>query len=161
MHFIIRQRTYVCFPTSIMRSTCNLWTWVYVDKETACLKYAYKFKGCIVYMLSYCSSRPESQLFEGQQQEEEEQHQLNREPADDIVKRQLINNLAKHVLFSKNLTTSQPVVLLHPYHSSDSQHWFPTPMPLSAKCDLALFILSLLIWLKYWTTYNALWGLSL
>lgn len=73
-------------------------------------------------MLSYYSSRPESQLFEGQQHEEEEQHQLNRELPDDIVKRQLINNLAKHVLFSKKLTTSQPVVLLHPNHSSDSSN---------------------------------------
>lgn len=65
-----------------------------------------------VYMLSYYSSRPDAQLFEGQQQQEEEQ-QLNRELPDDILRRQLINNLAKHVLFSKKITPSQPVDLLH------------------------------------------------
>lgn len=58
-----------------------------------------------VYMLSCYCSRPDAQLFEGQQQQEEEQ-QLNRELPDDILRRQLINNLAKHVLFSKKLNTA-------------------------------------------------------
>lgn len=49
------------------------------------------------------SSRPDAQLFNGQEEE-----QLNRELHDDIYRRQLINNLAKHVLFSKKFTTTQP-----------------------------------------------------
>lgn len=57
----------------------------------------------------YCS-RPDAQLFE--QQQEEEEQQVNRELPDDLVRRQLINNLAKHVLFSKKLTTLQTVELL-------------------------------------------------
>lgn len=65
-----------------------------------------------VYMLRYYSSRPDAQLFEGQEEE-----QLNRELPDDILRRQLINNLAKHVLFSKNLSTPQPVDLMSPNYS--------------------------------------------
>lgn len=42
------------------------------------------------------SFRPDAQLFGGQEEE-----QLNRELPDDILRRQVINNLAKHVLFSK------------------------------------------------------------
>lgn len=45
--------------------------------------------------------RPDAQLIEGGQRQEEEQ-QLNRELPDDIVRRQLIHNLAKHVIFSKD-----------------------------------------------------------
>lgn len=60
-------------------------------------------------MSSYDSSRPDAQLFEGQEEE-----QVDRELPDDIMRRQVINNLAKHVLFSKTLTTTQPVHLLHP-----------------------------------------------
>lgn len=52
-----------------------------------------------VYMLSCSYSRPDAQPFEGQEEE------LNRELPDEILRRQLINNLAKHVLFSKTLTT--------------------------------------------------------
>lgn len=49
--------------------------------------------------LSPC--RPDAQLIEGGQRQQEEQ-QLNRELPDDIVRRQLIHNLAKHVIFSKD-----------------------------------------------------------
>uniref|UniRef100_A0A671YA69 Glycerol-3-phosphate acyltransferase 1, mitochondrial n=1 Tax=Sparus aurata TaxID=8175 RepID=A0A671YA69_SPAAU len=54
-----------------------------------------------VYMLRYYSSRPDAQLFEGQEEE-----QLNRELPDDILRRQLINNLAKHVLFTANKSSA-------------------------------------------------------
>ncbi|KAI4807800.1 hypothetical protein KUCAC02_027585, partial [Chaenocephalus aceratus] len=43
------------------------------------------------------SAQPDAQLFEGQEEE-----QQNREMPEDIVRRQLINNLAKHVLFTAN-----------------------------------------------------------
>lgn len=57
---------------------------------------------------SYCYSfRPDAQLFEGQEEE-----QINRELPDDIFRRQLINNLAKHVLFSKKSAITQLVILL-------------------------------------------------
>lgn len=59
-------------------------------------------------------SRPGDQLFEGQQQEEQ---QLNGELPDDILRRQIINSLAKHVIFSKKLATLQFVDLLHPMSS--------------------------------------------
>lgn len=42
-------------------------------------------------------SRPDAQLFEGRQEEQ----QLNGELPDDILRRQIINSLAKHVIFSK------------------------------------------------------------
>lgn len=48
----------------------------------------------------YYPSRPDAQLFDGQEEE-----QVNRELPEDISRRQLINNLAKHVLFSKKITT--------------------------------------------------------
>lgn len=54
------------------------------------------------HMLACYLSRPDAQLFDGQ---EEEEQQVNRELPDDIFRRQLINNLAKHVLFSKKITT--------------------------------------------------------
>ncbi|XP_070783315.1 glycerol-3-phosphate acyltransferase 1, mitochondrial isoform X2 [Enoplosus armatus] len=47
------------------------------------------------------SAQPEAQLFEGQEEE-----QLNRELPDDILRRQLINNLAKHVLFTANKSSA-------------------------------------------------------
>uniref|UniRef100_A0A8C9ZBK1 Glycerol-3-phosphate acyltransferase 1, mitochondrial n=1 Tax=Sander lucioperca TaxID=283035 RepID=A0A8C9ZBK1_SANLU len=50
------------------------------------------------------SAQPDAQLFEGQ--EEEEQQQLNRELPDDLSRRQLINNLAKHVLFTANKSSA-------------------------------------------------------
>lgn len=50
---------------------------------------------------SFSPRRPDAQLIEGGQRQEEEQ-QLNRELPDDIVRRQLIHNLAKHVIFSKD-----------------------------------------------------------
>lgn len=49
-------------------------------------------------------SRPDAQLFEGQQ---EQQQQLNGELPDDVLRRQIINSLAKHVIFSKILLTLQ------------------------------------------------------
>lgn len=58
-------------------------------------------------------SRPDAQLFEGQQQEEQ---QLNGELPDDILRRQIINSLAKHVIFSKKLATLQ-LDVLHPMTS--------------------------------------------
>lgn len=64
-----------------------------------------KFFICDVYMSCFYSRRPDAQLFERQQEEEQ---QLNRELPDDILRRQLINNLAKHVLFSEKNTASQP-----------------------------------------------------
>lgn len=48
-------------------------------------------------------SRPDAQLFEGQQE------QLNGELPDDILRRQIINSLAKHVIFSKTFVTLQLV----------------------------------------------------
>lgn len=50
----------------------------------------------LYHILTCYSSRPDAQLFNGQEEE-----QLNRELHDDMYRRQLINNLAKHVLFSK------------------------------------------------------------
>ncbi|KAM9336689.1 glycerol-3-phosphate acyltransferase 1, mitochondrial [Symphorus nematophorus] len=47
------------------------------------------------------SAQPDAQLFEGQEEE-----QLNREMPDDILRRQLINNLAKHVLFTANKSSA-------------------------------------------------------
>ncbi|KAK1881994.1 Glycerol-3-phosphate acyltransferase 1 mitochondrial [Dissostichus eleginoides] len=47
------------------------------------------------------SAQPDAQLFEGQEEE-----QLNREMPEDIVRRQLINNLAKHVLFTANKSSA-------------------------------------------------------
>lgn len=64
-------------------------------------------------MSRFDSRRPDAQLFERQQEEEQ---QLNRELPDDILRRQLINNLAKHVLFSKKNTTSQPNCRLVSFH---------------------------------------------
>lgn len=58
-------------------------------------------------------SRPDAQLFEGQQEEQ----QLNGELPDDILRRQIINSLAKHVIFSKKLATLQFVDVLHPMSS--------------------------------------------
>lgn len=55
-------------------------------------------------------SRPDAQLFEEQQ--EQEQEQLNGELPDDILRRQIINSLAKHVIFSKTLLTLQLVDVL-------------------------------------------------
>lgn len=54
-------------------------------------------------------SRPDAQLFEGQQEEQ----QLNGELPDDILNRQIINSLAKHVIFSKKLATLQLIDVLH------------------------------------------------
>lgn len=48
------------------------------------------------------SAQPDAQLFEGQEEEE----QLNREMPEDIMRRQLINNLAKHVLFTANKSSA-------------------------------------------------------
>uniref|UniRef100_A0A3B4Y663 Glycerol-3-phosphate acyltransferase 1, mitochondrial n=1 Tax=Seriola lalandi dorsalis TaxID=1841481 RepID=A0A3B4Y663_SERLL len=45
-------------------------------------------------------SLPDAQLFEGQEE------QMNRELPDDIFRRQLINNLAKHVLFTANKSSA-------------------------------------------------------
>lgn len=50
----------------------------------------------------FTSSRPDAQLLE-----EQEEEQMNRELPDDLFRRQLINNLAKHVLFSKKFTIPQ------------------------------------------------------
>lgn len=47
------------------------------------------------------SAQPDAQLFEGQEEE-----QLNRELPNDILRRQLINNLAKHVLFTANKSSA-------------------------------------------------------
>uniref|UniRef100_A0A3Q0T5X2 Glycerol-3-phosphate acyltransferase 1, mitochondrial n=1 Tax=Amphilophus citrinellus TaxID=61819 RepID=A0A3Q0T5X2_AMPCI len=55
------------------------------------------------HMLACCyPSRPDAQLFDGQEEEE----QVNRELPDDICRRQLINNLAKHVLFTANKSSA-------------------------------------------------------
>lgn len=54
-------------------------------------------------------SRPDAQLFEGQQEEQ----QLNGELPDDILKRQIINSLAKHVIFSKKPATLRFIDVLH------------------------------------------------
>uniref|UniRef100_A0A3Q4HM03 Glycerol-3-phosphate acyltransferase 1, mitochondrial n=1 Tax=Neolamprologus brichardi TaxID=32507 RepID=A0A3Q4HM03_NEOBR len=51
-------------------------------------------------MPTIISAEPDAQLFDGQEEE-----QVNRELPEDISRRQLINNLAKHVLFSKKITT--------------------------------------------------------
>lgn len=58
-------------------------------------------------------SRPDAQLFEGQQEEQ----QLNGELPDDILNRQIINSLAKHVIFSKEPATLQFIDVLHPMSS--------------------------------------------
>lgn len=58
-------------------------------------------------------SRPDAQLFEGQQ----EQQQLNGELPDDILRRQIINSLAKHVIFSKLLITLQSFDVLTTFGS--------------------------------------------
>ncbi|XP_060950476.1 glycerol-3-phosphate acyltransferase 1, mitochondrial [Limanda limanda] len=47
------------------------------------------------------SAQPDAQLFQGQ-----EEQQMNRELPDDILRRQLINNLAKHVLFTANKSSA-------------------------------------------------------
>jgi len=52
-------------------------------------------------MPSIISAQPDAQLFNGQ-----EEQQLNRELHDDIYRRQLINNLAKHVLFTANKSSA-------------------------------------------------------
>uniref|UniRef100_A0A3P8P498 Glycerol-3-phosphate acyltransferase 1, mitochondrial n=1 Tax=Astatotilapia calliptera TaxID=8154 RepID=A0A3P8P498_ASTCA len=49
----------------------------------------------------YYPSRPDAQLFDGQEEE-----QVNRELPEDISRRQLINNLAKHVLFTANKSSA-------------------------------------------------------
>lgn len=51
------------------------------------------------------SAQPDAQLIEGGQRQEEEQQQ-NRELPDDIVRRQLIHNLAKHVIFTANKSSA-------------------------------------------------------
>ncbi|XP_068161129.1 glycerol-3-phosphate acyltransferase 1, mitochondrial isoform X2 [Antennarius striatus] len=53
-------------------------------------------------MPTIISAQPDARLFEGQQGED----QLNRELPDDILRRQLINNLAKHVLFTANKSSA-------------------------------------------------------
>ena len=60
-----------------------------------------------MFICYYYSLRPDAQLFEGQ-----EEQPINRELPDDIFRRQLINNLAKHVLFSKKFTVPQIMILL-------------------------------------------------
>nr|XP_020507765.1 glycerol-3-phosphate acyltransferase 1, mitochondrial [Labrus bergylta] len=52
-------------------------------------------------MPTIISAQADAQLFVGQEEE-----QLNRELPDDILRRQLINNLAKHVLFTANKTSA-------------------------------------------------------
>ncbi|TNN03509.1 glycerol-3-phosphate acyltransferase 1, mitochondrial [Takifugu flavidus] len=48
------------------------------------------------------SAQPDAQLFEGQQ----EQQQLHGELPDDILRRQIINSLAKHVIFTANKSSA-------------------------------------------------------
>lgn len=62
----------------------------------------------ILRSLLFFSFSPDGQLFEGQEEE-----QMDRELPAEIFRRQLINNLAKHVLFSKKNTTSQSADGLH------------------------------------------------
>uniref|UniRef100_A0A3Q1BT12 Glycerol-3-phosphate acyltransferase 1, mitochondrial n=1 Tax=Amphiprion ocellaris TaxID=80972 RepID=A0A3Q1BT12_AMPOC len=71
--------------------------------NTAVLKYANHLCHNKTHMLGCCncSSRPDAQLFEGQEEE-----QMNRELPDDMFRRQLINNLAKHVLFTANKSSA-------------------------------------------------------
>ncbi|XP_028332626.1 glycerol-3-phosphate acyltransferase 1, mitochondrial [Gouania willdenowi] len=52
-------------------------------------------------MPAIISAQPEAQLFEGQ-----EEQQMNQGLPDDIFRRQLINNLAKHVLFTANKSSA-------------------------------------------------------
>uniref|UniRef100_A0A7N5ZR17 Glycerol-3-phosphate acyltransferase 1, mitochondrial n=1 Tax=Anabas testudineus TaxID=64144 RepID=A0A7N5ZR17_ANATE len=52
-------------------------------------------------MPTIISAQPDAQLFE-----EPEEEQMNRELPDDISRRQLINNLAKHVLFTANKSSA-------------------------------------------------------
>jgi len=92
--------------------------YVYHIKLTIFRLYIYKLNCC-------CCSRPDAQLFEGQEEE-----QLNRELPNDILRRHLINNLAKHVLFSKKLTTTNPLDSLHPNYNlityTIKGHYLPT-----------------------------------
>lgn len=52
-------------------------------------------------MPTIISAEPDAQLFDGQEEE-----QVNRELPEDISRRQLINNLAKHVLFTANKSSA-------------------------------------------------------
>uniref|UniRef100_A0A672GC41 Glycerol-3-phosphate acyltransferase 1, mitochondrial n=1 Tax=Salarias fasciatus TaxID=181472 RepID=A0A672GC41_SALFA len=52
-------------------------------------------------MPTIISAQPDAQMFEGQEEE-----QMNRELPDDIFRRQLIANLAKHVLFTANKSSA-------------------------------------------------------
>uniref|UniRef100_A0A665T9P4 Glycerol-3-phosphate acyltransferase 1, mitochondrial n=1 Tax=Echeneis naucrates TaxID=173247 RepID=A0A665T9P4_ECHNA len=51
-------------------------------------------------MPTIISAQPDAQMFEGQEE------QMNRELPDEIFRRQLINNLAKHVLFTANKSSA-------------------------------------------------------
>ncbi|KAM4525343.1 glycerol-3-phosphate acyltransferase 1, mitochondrial [Odontesthes bonariensis] len=52
-------------------------------------------------MPTIISAQPDAELFEGQEEE-----QMDRELPDEIFRRQLINNLAKHVLFTANKSSA-------------------------------------------------------
>lgn len=87
--------------TASSQERSERWAGVCLDVTTAILNYAY----CVLHSKNtlaccYYPSRPDAQLFDGQEEE-----QVNRELPEDISRRQLINNLAKHVLFSKKITT--------------------------------------------------------
>ncbi|XP_026170820.1 glycerol-3-phosphate acyltransferase 1, mitochondrial [Mastacembelus armatus] len=53
-------------------------------------------------MPTIISAQPDAQLFDGQEEEE----QMNRELPDDLCRRHLINNLAKHILFTANKSSA-------------------------------------------------------
>uniref|UniRef100_A0A665T952 Glycerol-3-phosphate acyltransferase 1, mitochondrial n=1 Tax=Echeneis naucrates TaxID=173247 RepID=A0A665T952_ECHNA len=63
-----------------------------------------RFKSAIIpellLLCCFFSFRPDAQMFEGQEE------QMNRELPDEIFRRQLINNLAKHVLFTANKSSA-------------------------------------------------------
>uniref|UniRef100_A0A8C9Z9Z0 Glycerol-3-phosphate acyltransferase 1, mitochondrial n=1 Tax=Sander lucioperca TaxID=283035 RepID=A0A8C9Z9Z0_SANLU len=87
-------------PFSLKVTDCRFIS-AFIQKNYSCCGHMRSFSR---FQLSLLILKPDAQLFEGQ--EEEEQQQLNRELPDDLSRRQLINNLAKHVLFTANKSSA-------------------------------------------------------